>query len=275
MNGIHLFFSMKKSLAYSLVLVLLSLPLSVSAAVTFKDAECTTGFSSSSVVATAPTGVVAGDVLVAVVSTDDSSETVTATGWTVVSTDSITNGDEQASALLYKVATGSDSFTFNESTNGAYTGICIGAWSGVDNTTPLDVTPSVNNPNSPTPPSSPITETATGITTVKNGDQLVWLVAQDSTSANGDVSGNGPTPPSGMTSRAHTPNGGFWNAAMADGSQTTAGATGNQSGLYTNSGDSGNFVAYLVALRPASSGGGTSARVIRLAGVRFRGVRLW
>jgi hypothetical protein len=214
----------------------------------FRSAASTTATSVGTVTATAPAGYAANDVLVAVCSSDGGpSDTI---GfpllWTKVRTDGITHGDTQTMAWGWIVATGSDSFVFTSTANSDVS-ISIGAYSGRSGT-PINVTPSANVSDPVTPPSSPITSTATSITPVSNGCDIVMLVGSDSNL------GTQSSWSAGGSLNLRTNSGtNFSPTALSDFNQGTAGATGGLTMTRTLAGDAGNYVAYLVALT-ASSG---------------------
>lgn len=216
------------------------------------------GAAPQSVTATAPAGVAANDILIAAINSDNGTQTLTCpTAWTLASTDHITNGDGETLFWCWKVATGTDSyvFTFNVATN-VDTEIVVAAYSGRSTVSPINAT-SANNPNSGTPPNSPVSVAGTTITPTVNNCDIVWMGGVDAA-----VTGNGAwTAPGGTTLRSTTPSANFAPTALADLTQTTAAATGALTGVWTQSGDHGNFVGYIVALAPS----GTVARQSRLS----------
>ena len=218
----------------------------------FRNASTAYTSGSNSLTGTAPSGTTAGDVLIAIFSQDGSGATLTfPTGWTKVRTDNITNGDQQTVAWGWKIATGSDSYAFTGST-GNDIGVCIAAYTGRDGTTPVEIS-TVNNPNSASPPTSPVSVTATGLTT-SNIDDIVYLGACDTNGGNGLW-----TSPAAMTLRTETTNSGSFCALMiGDFSQSSAGVVANQTGTWTNGTNQGNPLAYLVALQPSGGGGGSN-----------------
>lgn len=212
--------------------------------------------------ATAPAGIVAGDILVAIINLDNATQVITfPTGWTQVSTDHITNGDGETTSWGWKVATGTDAFGFSWTVSNVDHEVVVAAYSGRNTTTTIDVTPSVNNPNSATPPNSPVSVSASTITPVTNGDDVLWLAGMDPA-----ITCNGAwTAPGTLTLRSTTPSVNCAPTALADFNQTTAAATGTLTGTWTQSGDHGNFIGYLIALRPAA--GAARQQSLSLLGV--------
>jgi hypothetical protein len=204
--------------------------------------------SKTSFTANAPAGYAAGQILLGVFTSDLAGDTLSfPSGWTQVRTDSITNGDSQTVSWGWTVATGSDSFAF--ATSGGYnSSVSIAAYADCDTTAPIEDS-SADDPDNSSPPGSPVTVTALGLTTA-NADRIVWAGAIDTNGQNGLW-----TPPSGMTLRTQTQdayNGGYFaSSAIADLAQAAAGATGDQAGTWTQSGAAGNPVAYLIALKGA------------------------
>lgn len=161
-----------------------------------------------------------------------------------------TGGAYYVHYLYLKVAGASEpaSYAFTHPTYLASAAVV--AYSGVDNTTPLDATPTAAS-------GTGTTATATGLTTVTNSAMLVF----ERMSWDGGVS----TAPTGMTERVDSVVNYF-----ADQIQATAGATGTKA---HGSGNGSSFVswqAYLIPLRPAgtssSPGAGVGAGAWAFAG---------
>ncbi|NNF65688.1 MAG: cadherin-like domain-containing protein, partial [Acidimicrobiia bacterium] len=90
------------------------------------------------IVVPVPVGVVAGDLLLAQITADNGTVTITApAGWSTIRQDSL--GDKVTQSLFYKVATASEpaNYTFTLSVNRKTAGV-IAAYSGVDTTNPID-----------------------------------------------------------------------------------------------------------------------------------------
>ena len=103
----------------------------------------TTGTSTSATVTVnKPMGVVAGDIMIANIANyiQATQTTATSSGWTLIAATDIERG---RGTLLYKIATGSEptSYTFAVTNSSTFAVGGIVAFSGVNNTTPFDVTP--------------------------------------------------------------------------------------------------------------------------------------
>lgn len=197
-----------------------------------------------------PTGIAVGDLMIADIaqgSGSNISNSPTLSGWTLIASSNLGNSSRNG-AVLYKVAVAADISATNyifsldaltDSASGA-----IIAFSGVDNTTPFDVTPGTINF------ASSATVTATSLTTLTANSAIVML---------GMVSGNNRTYNTASWTTATSPGaltelfdinhnagrktsvGGAW--AL----NTTAGSTGN--GTVTISGSERNG-GILLALKP-------------------------
>lgn len=194
------------------------------------NSATTSGGSGTDVVVTKPTGVVAGDVMVAIVGGQVASDTFTVSapsGWVEMEVGS------SGTLVLYmflKVAGGSEpaDYTFTYSVSVAQRRAGIQNYIHVDNTTPQDAAATGNT--------GPLT-TATGlsITTVTDN---AWLVLGVATQAAVTI-----TPPTGFTERYVS-----GRANFQDDEQTSAGASGNKDAtLSSNS----TWVTVMGALRPA------------------------
>ena len=161
-----------------------------------------------------------------------------------------TSGATLQQALYYKVATAGDTVgtTYSWSwTNSADATGAILAYSGVDATSPFDVTPSDNA-------GTGTSATATGLTTTQNSDMLIaFYGAQGNVSETQDAS-------QGLaqeyTVLSTTSGASRSRSTGADGTQASPAATGNKTASINTS---NNWVAHLVALMPplAADGSGT------------------
>src|SRR5262249_56213420 len=130
-------------------------------------------------------------------------------------------------------------------TNNADASVAIMGYSGVDGTTPFDVTPTDNA-------GTGTTATASTLTTTQDGDMVVAFYGAQGNVTETQNSGQSLTHEftalsgSGPASRIRD--------TGADGTQSTAGATGNKTAAV---GSSTQWVAHLVALTPALSAGGS------------------
>src|SRR5262249_38128969 len=168
------------------------------------------------------------------------------TGWTPIGNRRTGTNVEQA--LYYRIADSTDtvgktyswSWTTASDADGA-----ILAYSGVDSVNPFDVTPTDNTGTS-------TTATATGVTTTQNGDMLVAFYAVAANTTLTQNSGQGLT----QEYTALSQGGNKVRFTGADGTQASAGASGNKTGTV---GNSQSWVAHLAALMPtlASDGSGT------------------
>lgn len=205
-----------------------------------------------------PAGTASGDAVVGEITADGSGLTLSFSGgatWTHETALSITNGDAQTSRLATKIAGGSEgaNYTWNNSGGNNLT-VGVASYSGVDAAL-LDVAVVANNPNSASPPASPISAVCSSVTTVTNDAMvLMWFVVDN----NGGVAGTWGAP-AGTTARITQNPAQFSNMLMVEFGQTTAGATGSKTATYTSAGISGNFSGYTVAIRPAGAGGSSAA----------------
>lgn len=178
-----------------------------------------------------PTGVVSGDVIVFNVIVGGTTLPATPTGLTLI--DSGNAGPSYAT--YYRVCNGTEGASFSWTVASSASGTCR-AYSGVDNGAPI-------NAHSVLRTATSLTATATGITTTFNGCQLIF----GSGIASAETSFTNPTGFSAQDINTSSPA-----AVSCDESQTTAGATGNQSGTWASTAN--NNYASLVALKPAASG---------------------
>ncbi|MCA1832871.1 MAG: DNRLRE domain-containing protein [Actinobacteria bacterium] len=193
----------------------------------------------TSVVVTKPTGTASGDVLIAGIATRGTPTVTAPTGWTLIRTRE--TGSSWTLQSYYHVAGSSEptSYTWTLSVAKAAAGT-VTAYTGVDTTSPIDVTSGHLDNTAAT------SITATGVTTTAGNDLVVGIFENTGAATF--------TPPAGMTERGEDQS----NAAgqshvdieTADISQTTAGATGDKiaTGSAANTG-----AAELVALRAAPS----------------------
>ena len=139
----------------------LTLAARADAAITFLAASSNI-VSASSITVTKPTGVVSGDVMIAHVFVRSTTPTITSSGWTAIRTTS--QGTTLREQSFYKVAGPSEpaSYTFSgNATSYAYTAGIV-AYSGVDTTTPIDVSGGSASASGP--------GTCPSVTTTLNGE---------------------------------------------------------------------------------------------------------
>lgn len=215
--------------------------------------------SSASVVVPYPAGVTAGEVLLLHVA--NSAATMSATppsGWTVANVHPTANASPSV-AVFYRVADGTESGSVTYNTGaaaGRITGI-MERWSGVDTTTPLDVTPVASD--------SPIATSFTmpSITTANNDTVLVHSIGLNAATAADIVTLAGETLISKSTGTGRRL--GAYYETLA-----TAGATGTRTWTETPTTTALQWAGITVALRSASPGSGgtpTPTLVQRIVGV--------
>lgn len=221
----------------------------------YRDSTTNSGSSTTPSVAV-PSGVVSGDIVILIASTDASAASFDIadfpTGFTRFVNDDIT-GDGQSVGIGWKRLTGSDagSYTFgNVGANADW--VCQAfAFSGRHATDPPVIsTSSLDNTLSNTPQSP----SANGVTAVE-GDDLLWLCAPDV-----DASGNFTAfsvVPTDFTSRETLEN--AWTTLLgASRDNVSAGATGAISGQFTHS-NQACWGCWLIRI-PLAAAGGTLRR---------------
>src|SRR5262249_26935421 len=159
-----------------------------------------------------------------------------------------TSGAGLEQRIYYRMVTAADTPTTTYSwswTNNADASVAIMGYSGVDGTTPFDVTPTDNA-------GTGTTATASTLTTTQDGDMVVAFYGAQGNVTETQNAGQSLTQEftalsgSGPASRIRN--------TGADGTQSTAGATGNKTAAV---GSSTPWVAHLVALTPALSADGS------------------
>lgn len=206
-----------------------------------------------------PSGCTDGDVLVAFYVHHDNDAVMTAPGdtthpWVIITSDSTEgdpsldgNGDNRTIGAFYKIittcASETDSpYTFDWTADGAegHAGGMV-LLSGVDTTTPIDVTANwtvTTNSNTPS---------CDGVTTVTDNAEVFIFLASSTQSATEDTA----TEPSGTTElfEATSASGGAVSASVAYKTQATAGATG--AFAWAATGDTNDdHSCYVMAFRP-------------------------
>lgn len=192
-----------------------------------------------------PAGTVAGDVLVAAATSSNASYMpVAPAGWTLVRNG--TSNLYTAGSVYYRVATGSEpsSYTFTGFTPNTWEGaVVLAAFSGVDTTTPVDVS-GVQVAASQTNPA-----TAPSVTTTVTGTLHVMAYMARNMQFSASYSASTPVGTSSVgtrTSNAATPQ---TIVAVVSRTQTAAGATGSFSSTLTNT---SYWVGISLALRGTS-----------------------
>jgi hypothetical protein len=209
----------------------------------------TNGGGPTTITITKPAGVASGDVLIAAISHEaGNADTITVpSGWTLVRR--VDNTSSEGVAVYRKVAGASEpasySWTFDQSRS--LSGGML-AYTGVDNTTPIDVeNGQATGQNT--------THATPSITTTQPNEMLVafFAIPQAATW----------TAPTGMTKQIDVPENGRGNSlAVATVSQAGAGATGTKTATASTT-DVG--VTELLALRPAQLSCSITVQVLRNA----------
>jgi hypothetical protein len=215
----------------------LPLPYVIDPAIVFKSSSTAGNMGTTATLAIPkPVGAVAGDFLIAQVTVRDNPTITAPAGWTLVRSDTKSPGLKQA--IYWRVAgaeLGPYTWTFS-STQFASGGII--AYTGVDPSNPINAS-SGNTGNS-------TTLTALAVTTTVSDAMVVGFfgIARSTTL----------TPEASMTFRYTVDSGGMGGATAhtmsmaADFTQATPGSTGNKT---ATAGQAADWVAQLVALRPA------------------------
>lgn len=230
------------------VMLLLSMG-RVTAQIALRGSATTASSTNTNLTINKPTGVTTGDImLVNIVKANNSGTNPSLSGWTLLS-GGVINGASIRGAVLYKVATGSEpsSYTFALGTGVNSAAANLVAFSGVNTSTPFDVTP----PSISLSTANGGTISATGSTTVTPGAAIV-LFGQGSD--NNTWSNWTTTVPGSLTEISelsyNNPNTGSddLTAGVAWGTKTSTGATGT--GNATMSATNDRWGALMVALRP-------------------------
>jgi hypothetical protein len=208
-------------------------------AIVHESSATNSAASGTSLVINKPTGTAAGDLLLAWVYKTDT-PTFPA-GWVFV-VDLGFGGAGGGGTLWYKIAGSSEpaSYTITQATSGKIAG-GISRYSGVDNTTPIDCTPSYASGTGTGP-------VATAVTTVTANAMVVGGVA--------NLNAPAVTAPGSLTERWE-----IQGVEHASAVQAAAGSTGSKT--WTNSLSSTYYEVFLTALRPASG----SVQTVTGAGV--------
>jgi hypothetical protein len=197
-----------------------------------------------------PAGVADGDVLLLFLSIDEAlveSPTFPA-GFTSLQTKDTSGGtaDGQCLYVRYKIASGeSGTYDVSWSINSLRNLFVVAAYSGAGSGVPLSSIAS----NS-TPGASPVTATASAITTTSVDNLIVNFTMSDD---NGAVSGIAP--PATYTERYDGAGGANTSGEFSDVSQASIGSTGAVTSTITLSSGTACFIAAMVALEPAITTG--------------------
>ena len=214
---------------------------------TFRNAS-SVSFSAASSSITKPTSLAENDVQLAFITADGTAANLSISGgatWTQIgTTQTVSNGDTARVALYRQVAGASEPASYTVSNSSSTPCSCVlVAYSGVDTTSPI-AAQLATNPNSVSPPASPVSIAANAITTTAANQTVVWFGFVDWNTSTAAAF----TDPSSTTRRAVQTPAQFSCALAVDFVQTSAGTTGTITGTGTLSAAAGNFVAWLVAL---------------------------
>lgn len=166
-------------------------------------------------------------------------------GWTLYSTDNL-NFDGQTVAVFTNNALPSAT-SYDISSNAGGTSVYIWTFSGAASATPFTASKNVQDSTH----ASPVTVTATGLSTPANDCALLWLAGLDT--GGGGITWTWPT---GYTDGQQSYDNDFFSSGGAGGkTQAVAGPTGDVVGTVT--GQSMAWVAYLIAVAPAGGGSTT------------------
>nr|MBA2645451.1 fibronectin type III domain-containing protein [Pyrinomonadaceae bacterium] len=203
--------------------------------IAFRAATSADNRGASTIVINTPAGVVAGDVMLAVISVRATPTITAPQGWTPIRDDA--NGNAMRQASYFRVAGSSEpaSHTWTFSAAQTATG-GIAAYSGVDNTNPVDASGGQTNASS-------TALTAPSIITTIDNALVVGLY--------GIATNPNITPPAGMIEQAERMASGKVKITteIADGIQFAAGPTGARTATADKAAAN---VGHLVALRPVS-----------------------
>lgn len=217
--------------------------------IALRGAATTSTTNNTNITINKPTGVVAGDVmLVNIAKAGNNTNAPTLAGWTLISGVAIGGGGTQRyGAVLYKVAGATEpanyTFALGAGTNTGSGGIV--AFSGVDGTTPFDVTPGTISVQA-----SQTGVVATGLTTVTANTAIIMFGqagGNDPTYNNGAWSTTSPGALTELFDVGHAA-GNQSSAGAAWATKATVGATGNGAATLSVAERNGGI---LIALRPS------------------------
>jgi len=194
--------------------------------------------SGTSTTVTKPTGVVSGDVMLAVVTHDGAADTITATGWTIIGT--YTSGSDINFAMYYRVAGGAEGANYSFSTVSSHAlAASIVAYYNVATPVFDDYSISTN--------SASTSMTGTTVFGTATANMLVFL--------GGITNNSASAPPAGMTELIDAGSSGI-RVYVAHQTLAASGETGSKVATIAASHAS---IVGMVALRPTYSAMSTSA----------------
>ena len=217
-------------------------------------ATTATSINSNTITITKPTGVVAGDIMIANITSignnDLSDNNANLAGWTFISASNIDGNNQRRCTILYKIAGAIEpaNYTFNVSNGTLFTDYTSGgiiAYSGVNNTTPFDVTPGTMSSGAGNP------VTATAITTVTANAAVIFLSALRRDDRSFDTWTTGVPPNLILTGTYDYSPKNYPGIGSAWSIQGTPGSTGAGSCALSSSSP---YVGILIALKPQPLG---------------------
>jgi outer membrane protein assembly factor BamB len=221
-------------------------PVTAEGAIAFRSAASRNlNGQASSITITKPTGTAKGDVLIAVIAVRPHTVTITApSGWSLVNRQNNSNGSQNALAVYYKVAANSEpaSYAWSFSSNTGSAGGIL-AFSGVDNTSPIDVNAGALTTTSTTSFQAPSVNT-----TVAN---TMLVIAHEFSSSERWTAATGTTEVFDVASLAVSDELGIATLGSYR-SQAAAGASGTFTATAAGNADTG--AAITTALRPVVCG---------------------
>lgn len=214
--------------------------------------------SSGGAITATPSGVAVNDILVALYQIDNNSATVTLpSGWAEVTGSPITYGsgnpDGGRMFVARKVATGTDSFQFNDNSGGTDNALICAAFSARDTSTPFSTNPVFTQSTASS--TTPVSATITGGTATAADDVAIFLFG-DQTASDGRWTGSTIT---NYTERNDGVNNNWVSfVALQTRDNVGGGATGNFSVTITRDSGTGNigYGGCVLFIKSDGSGGG-------------------
>jgi hypothetical protein len=204
-----------------------------------------------------PSGVVVGDIMIMNISryySSGSNSCPTSTGWTQMVCQTL--GGNWWGGLMYRVVDGTEgtSFTFSL-TNNNYAAGSIVAFSGVNPSSPFDVTPGTLSTQT-----ASTSVSATSIATVTNNAAII-MFGMASSSPYSSFSGWSTTSPGSLTEIYDNGGATYQAVGAAWAIKTTAGSTGAGSATISSSGHNGGILIALKPCTPPSAPSTTGATI--------------
>ena len=211
-----------------------------SGGIAFRAASTAQNGGASSITVATPSGIVAGDVLLATIDVRGRPSITASAGWQLVRHDD--GGSTMQKATYWKAATSGEpaGYTFGFSSSAGATAL-VSAYSGVSTTAPIDT-----HSGSANAASAQIT--APAVTTTVPGTRLVGLFAIASSTS--------ITPPSGMTERAEATAATSTYKITGETADTALSSAGSTGPRVATASRSTKNIGQLIALRPSADGGG-------------------